>query len=146
MTITINPNPAQTITADTTETFTDFANKVFKSSKRPIRHGNGQPVELETDSTYSVVLLKLSEIATPQQFAALLGIIMQGVAEATAQEIIPEGWLQHIATPFDLHTPAIPERYIDNEHEHKIFLTGEMQYVLTRECKPEEEEVEDNAT
>ena len=147
MTITINPNPAQTVAVDTTETFADFANKVFKLSKRPIRHGNGKPIELEPGSKNSVLLLRISELATPQQFEALFGIIMQGIIAATAQGIIPEGWLQGVSTPFDLLTPAIPEQYIDEEYEYKIILTGEMQYVVTRERIPEvevEEEVVEN--
>jgi hypothetical protein len=130
--VIINPNTAQQITADTTETFDDFANRVFKTSKRAIRHGNGEPVEIEPGAKYAVLALKLSEIATPEQFNALFEIIMQSVEQATQAEIIPPDWFQGLTTLFDLFPPTVPEQFQEAGHEIKAYFTGEAGFVMTK--------------
>lgn len=125
MDITINPNPAQPVTADVTETFEDFANKVQRTSHKPIQHGNGNPVELNAGSKYSVIALELAEIASVEQFTALMGIIMQSVGQATAAGVIAEGWFKGLTTLFDLYPPAVPEEHQDEAPNAKMFLCGE---------------------
>jgi hypothetical protein len=135
----INPNPAQTITADTTETFKTFSDRVFQSSKRILQHGNGQPIELEPGAKYAVLALKLAEIATPQQFEALFGIILQAVGQATASGIIPPDWFQGIATLFDILPPEIPAELVKEGREYKVFLTGNTALAYTETPIPEVE-------
>lgn len=132
MSIVINPNPAQPITADVTETFDDFAGKVQRTSHNPIQHGNGNPVELNAGSKYSVIALELAEIATTEQFAAIMGIIMQSVTQATQAGIIPEGWFKGITTLFDLYPPAVPEPYQEEGYQTKMFLCGETFFTAAR--------------
>jgi hypothetical protein len=133
----VNPNPAQVITADTTETFEDFVRRVYKTSKRLIRYGNGKPIELKPGGKYAVIALKLSEIATPAQFDALFRIIMQSVAEATETGVIPPDWFQNISTLFDLYPPEIPEQFQDGSHEFKSFLVGETGFAIIKTPLPE---------
>lgn len=123
--VTINPNPAQPITACTTETFNDFANKVRASSRRQIKFGNGNPVELTMGSKYSVLALELAEIATVEQFEALMGIIMQAVTQATTSGVIPPDWFKGVTTLFDLYPPELPEQWVEDGIEAKMFLSGE---------------------
>ena len=133
--INVNPNPAGVITADTTTVFSDFVNKVAKESYRSIAFGNGNSIELEPDSAYTLLKLKVSAIATTEQFNGLLPYLMQGVVEATKAGIIPEDWLQDITTALDIHVPAVPEQYVDDEHEIKMLLMGNTHLLPIRKQK-----------
>jgi len=135
----INPNPAQQIIADTTESFQDYANRIFKTSKKKILHGNGEPVELAPDSVYSTVLLKVTYLLSSEKFGVLEGIIGQSITQAEASGVIEKGWFQGLATPLDLHTPAIPEQYQEEGFDIKIFLAGEVGLVMAKTLIPEVE-------
>ena len=128
--ININPNPAQTTIVDTADNFTDFVNKVTERSQRELKFDNGNPIILEPDSEYATLLLKVSKIATPAQFSALLPYLMGGIVEATRAGAIPLGWLEDITTAFNIVTPPVPKEYIDNEHTIKMILMGNT-YLLT---------------
>ena len=134
----INPNPAQQITANTAETFDDYANRIFKTSKKRIQHGNGEPVELAPDSVYSTILLKVKYLLSQEKFNVLEGIIGQSIMQAVMDGVIEPDWFQGLATPLDLHTPAIPEQYQEEGHEIKVFLAGETGFVMQKTKIPDE--------
>jgi len=139
--VTINPNPAQQVTADLSETFDDFANKVAKTSKRQIRFGNGEPIEIEPGGKYAVLALKLAEIATPEQFFALMNAIEQAIVKATMDGTIPPGWFQGVSTLFDLLPPEVPEQFQDENHEIRAYWVGEHRFVYTQTPISEEEPI-----
>jgi hypothetical protein len=142
--ININPNPAQNITANVEETFENFRARIFKDSKRPIRFENGQNIELQLGGKHAVLMLQLADIATPEQFEALMFIIMQAVTQATINGVIPPDWFQGVATLFNLLPPEIPEQFQDEQHEIKVFLTGETQFALQRvPIVPDEPEIDE---
>jgi hypothetical protein len=133
----INPNPAQQITAETTETFQDFANRVFKASKRSIRHGNGLPVEIEPGGIYSTLLIKVKKLLTAEKFFEVQEYIERGIIQAVMDGVVEPDWFQGITTPFDLHPPEVPEHYKDDDHEIKAYLVGETGFVFTQTPIPE---------
>ena len=125
--ITVNPNPAQNVTVNTEETFETFRNHVYKQS-HPLRFDDRKWIELMPGSKNAVIKLQLSDIATPEQITALLGMIMQSVLQATNEGIIPPDWLLDIATLFNLTPPEVPEQFVEEGHEIKVFWTGEGHY------------------
>ena len=139
MTVEINPNPALKITVDPTDTFADYQEKIIKKSKRQLRHGNGLPIELKPGSKYAVIALELAEIATPEQFGALMGGIMQALTQATVGGIIPPDWFKGVSTLFDLHPPEVPEQFQEEGYETKMFLSGETHFVVSKTPIPEAE-------
>lgn len=144
MDIKINPNPAQRVSAVITESFKDFADKVFQSTKRPVQYGNRKPVTLEPDSKYHVILLKVLEFMTEDQQTAFMEIFKKDIMAAIKKDIFPKDWLQDIVPLFEWDTPAIPNQYIDEKFEHKIVLTGHTQFIATRESIHEELAQEEN--
>ena len=135
----INPNPAQQVVVNTETTFTDFANKVRKESKRPLRLGNGELIELAPDAVYTTLLLKVEYLLSKEafeEFEKRFGLL---IAQAVMDGVIEPDWFQGLATPLDLHTPAIPEQYQDDEHDIKIYLVGEVGFALAKTPIPEVE-------
>ena len=135
----VNPNPAQQITVNLETTFEDFKNQVFKKSKRPLRHGNGQLIELAPDAVYTTVLLKVKYLLSAEKFNVLEGIIGLSIMQAVMDGVIEPDWFQGLATPLDLHTPAIPEQYQDDNHDIKIYLVGETGFAVAKTPLPEVE-------
>ena len=139
MSVAINPNPALAVTANTEETFQDFASRVFRTSKRQLRHGNGQLIQLVPNSVYTTLLLKVKYLLSPEKFNVLEGIIGQSIMQAVMTGVIEPDWFQGLATPLDLLTPPIPEQFQDEENEIKLFLTGETQFAVSKTPLPEVE-------
>ena len=77
----------------------------------------------------------LAEIATSEQFDALLPYFMSGILEATKAETIPEGWLQDFATAFNVVTPPVPEQYVDDNHTIEMLLMGNTYLLTIRKAK-----------
>ena len=137
MTVEINPNPALSIAVDPTDTFSDYQEKIIKKSKRQLRHGNGQPIELQPDSIYTTLLMKVKYLLSTEKFYVLEGIIGQSIMKAVMDGVIEPDWFQGITTPLDLHTPPIPEQFQEEGHEIKMFLSGETKFVVSKNPLPE---------
>ena len=133
-------HPAQQLTLMTDETFLQFADRVQRTNTRPIMHKDGHLLELDPESEYSFLMLGLTRLATPEEFAVLLKIIMQAVDQAEAQGVIPKKWVRSVATPFDIpKRPELSERFADELEEGariKCYLTGNTTFTFVKEPPP----------
>ena len=138
---TIIQNQAQSVEVNTTETFDQFATRIFKDSKRPVRFKNGADIELDPKLEYSFLMLGLTQLATPQEFEVLFTAIMGAIAQAESQGLIPAGWVKTVATPFDVLPPKIPNKFADEigNATLKTLLVGEVGFAVVKEEPPEPE-------
>jgi hypothetical protein len=149
MTAEVVTHPAQNIAVATAETFDQFTNRIYRSSKRQLRYKDGEPVELNPEWEYSFLMLGMTRLATPPEFEVLYTRIMTSIAQAEAAGEIPAGLVQSVATPFDVTPPKIPAQYIEELEEGaemKTYLVGEVGFAVTKkfpEPVVEEEETEE---
>lgn len=134
MTEIIN-HPAQEISVQTSETFDQYADRLYKRSRRLFQHGDGTLIELHPDLEYSFLMLGLTRLATPEEFGVLYTTIMTAIAQAETQGLIPSDWVKTVATPLDVKPPSVPQRLIEDDAEVKIYLTGELQFSVTKQMK-----------
>jgi hypothetical protein len=149
----INPNPAIVIEVKSSDTFDDFASDVATGSHMSFRPTGKDPkerqpddenrvwkVELEPDSCYPIIWLLTEYIASPEQFAALTPFIQEMLTKAVKAGVIEADWLQDIRTLIDLKTPPIPERFLQDGAPIKMYLNGDLSFVVQAEpVQPEME-------
>ena len=128
----INPNPAIVIEVKQSDTFDDFAREVVEDSHVSIRPTGNNVVELDEGANYSIIALEVEQIATSQQFAALMPYIEEALTKAVKAGVIAPTWLHAIRTLFDLKTPAIPQKYQDGT-PIKMYLNGNLGFVVQKE-------------
>ena len=130
--IIVNPNPAQLIAVDPSDTWADYAERVQLKSKKPLQHGNGEAIVLEPDCVYSSVLLKMVRTLTSSEFETLLGGIMHTIDQLEKAGMLPKGIVKVVSTPFDINTPEVPEQFLDEAYDYKVILEGATWLVMVR--------------
>jgi len=133
---------AQEITVQTEESFGDFASRIHRTSRRQLRYRDGAMIELKPDLDYVNLKLGLRRdpqtgkgFATPELFESLSMAIMGTVKQFESQEMLPEDWVQSVATTFDVVPPQIPQKFLDEleEGEELVFcLVGELGLVIEK--------------
>jgi hypothetical protein len=150
-------NPAQSITAPTDETFAQYVDRIGRA-RRMVQYKNGKPIELDPNLDYSFLMLGFKKdpqtgtgIATPEQFKALVAAIKRNVDEMEAAGLLPEDWVQVVATPFDVIPPQVPGKFVEEAEERgliiKTLLVGNIGFAIARmppEVVKEEVVVDDN--
>jgi hypothetical protein len=151
------PFQAQDITCSDYETFEQYANRVYKATKKPLRYKDstvdedgtlvnpyGVPIEVNPDLHYAFLMLGLTRLGTPQEFEMLFGAIMLVVQQMEQAGHLPEGWVRSVATPFNIKCPRIPEQFADDiaRAVTKAYLTGDAAISVTRIIPPLEPEPE----
>jgi len=141
----INENKALTISANFGETFADVAKRVQINSARPITFDNGTPIELDPESEYSILMLKMPEgVLTTEEFDALTPYLFGGIAQAVMAGVLSPTRIADIATIFTIakqpqFTMEIPEGY-----SLKVYWDGMTTFRYALEADPvplpEEEE------
>ena len=133
---------AQSVVVDTTETFEEFANRIYKK-QYPIQYKDGTSVELDPNRVYSTTLLHMLQLLTTEQFEKLFARIMGAVALSEAAGEIPAGVVAAVSTPLDFVPPKIPQQYIDaltEDEFFKILLIGSVQFAIQKHRRPVEME------
>jgi len=136
MAIEIIEHPAQSMTFEPKETFQDFANRIYGSSKIEMTHRNGAKIEFKPGMVKSAVLFDLERFLTPMEFYALKVYL-----ENAPPSVLPEGLVKRVATAIDFPvTPELPTDFadgsIDEESEELVLcLDGNLHYLVERRMK-----------
>jgi hypothetical protein len=136
----INPNPAQVLTVETGESFFKVARRIQEQSARKIAFDNGEPIELNPDSEYSVMLFETTEVLTSQEFEALAPFLLGGIGQAVAAGVISADRITNLATAFTLpKQPPFPFDFPEGAGV-KVFWDGTTTYRYEWVAPPVEEE------
>ena len=153
----IIPFQAQDVTCSDYETFEQFADRVYKATKKPLMYKDtatnedgtlvnpgGVLIEINPELYYSFLMLGLTRLGTPEEFAELFGAIMGVVGQMEAMGRLPVGWVKSVATPFNIRCPKIPEQFADPVAGTvmKAYLVGDAAIAIRRESPPPEESLE----
>jgi hypothetical protein len=115
------------------DTFDNFATNVAEASQVSLRPTGKYVVPLEEDACYPIIALKTKYIASSEQFAGLMPYIGEALTKAVMAGVIEADWLEDIWTLFDLKTPAIPERFKEAGVPIKMYLNGDLGFVVQKE-------------
>jgi hypothetical protein len=142
---TVIEHPAMSLTMRTNQTFSEFAEHVWRTNKRELRHKNGSLIELDSELTYSFLLLGMERLFTDEEFAAVKVLIEEGEEQGK----IPKGLVITMATPFDVPArPAIPPEFVNELEEGgeiKTYLTAsDLSFTLAKVYPPLPEEEPEN--
>ena len=152
MTVVIQ-NPAMDITASDYETFDQCADRILKATQRRLRYKDpdnpenidGIPIEIDPELHYAFLMLGLTRLGTTEEFTILFGAIMAVVKQLEEAGQLPDGWVQTVATPFNVKCPTIPEHFADDIAGQviKAYLTGNAEVTLGRYIPPPVEGIDE---
>jgi hypothetical protein len=134
-------NQAQMVVTVADETFEQYAKRIG-DAKVPIQYKDGRAIELRPDLEYSFLMLGLKKLATPEQFGILASTIMAEVQKLESQGVLPEDWVQQVATPFDVVPPQLREEFLtalDADIEIVISVNGYIGLDIQKKYMPQPE-------
>ena len=140
-------HPAQSLAFETGETFSQFADRVYRQSKRPLQYSDGAMIELDPELQYSFMMFGMTRLLTPEEFAAVYEAMMTALAKAEKKGTVPAGLIKTVATPFDVMPPRIPDSFVDGLEEGaviKTYLVGDTGFAVAKHvAAPEPEPAEE---
>jgi len=136
-TMEINENKAQVISANFGETFADVAKRVQINSARPIAFDSGKAIELDPESEYSVLLLKMPNgVLTTEEFDALTPYLFGGIGQAVEAGVITADRIDDIATIFTIAKQPQFIWDVPEGHSLKVYWDGMTTFRYALETDP----------
>ena len=139
----INENQAQVLTAETGESFFKIAQRIQRDSARKIAFADGSPIEIDPNFDYPVILLRMTNELTPEEFGELTPYLLAGIGQAVTAGVITADRIQEIITAFTLSKqPPFPFDFPEGAGV-KVFWEGTTTYRYEWEALPMPVEIEE---
>ncbi|MDR3235021.1 MAG: hypothetical protein LBT46_15400 [Planctomycetaceae bacterium] len=140
--IVMSPAAGASLTPE--QSFNRWSSEVFRNTHREFRFGDDTLVRVNSGQCYTLLLLGLERVLTPDEFNALAAKLATAYNELISEGVLSEGAIKSLATIRNYEVPDVPVEFMDEETNITAAIVGHTQIAFGKEKKPKPEE-EDTA-